>query len=77
MASQPTPLYRVMDRARGEFCSVDKQGVAQNYPPRSLDPVNSASNPRAVRHIDKTMQDLMPVAQRPRVIAALKRREAQ
>lgn len=76
MASQPTPLYRIMDRARGEFCSTDKQGVAQNYPPRSLDPVKSHANPRAVRHIDKTEQDHMPPAQRPRVIAAQQRREA-
>jgi hypothetical protein len=76
MAAQPTPLHRIMDRGRGEFCRTDKEGNALNEPPRSLEPVRSASNPRGVRHPGKTAQDFMPVDQRPRVIAAKARAEA-
>lgn len=69
-------LYRVMDRGRGAFCGTDKQGNPLPMPPRDLAPTRSKDNPRASRHIDKTAQDRMPVAERPRVIAANQRREA-
>jgi hypothetical protein len=75
MAKQQDPLHRIMDRGRGAFCKTDKEGNALNEPPRSLEPLRSASNPRGVRHPGKTAQDFMPVDQRPRVIAAKARLE--
>jgi hypothetical protein len=73
MARQPDPLHRLMDRGRGAFCRTDKEGIALNEPPRSLEPTRNKDNPRGVRHPGKTEQDQMPVDKRPRVIAAKKR----
>lgn len=55
--------YRVMDRGRGEFI------------PTQRNPAQTQANPRAVRHLNKTAQDHMPKAMRPRVIEAQRRTE--
>lgn len=56
-------LYREIDPARGPF---EPSGA-------HIIPLKTEKNPKATRHIDKTRQDAMPVAERPRVIEAQSR----
>lgn len=68
---------RVMDPGRGAFCATTKAGAPLCLPPTKREPKQDREkNPRGVRHPFKTEQDHMPVAKRPRVQAAIKRREA-
>lgn len=55
-------LFRSFDPARGAFDPVERH------------PARSDANPKAVRRVDKTRQDRLPVAERARVREALARR---
>ncbi len=62
-------MARCYDPGRNDFfCDTDRNGVPLPIPPVSREPVRDReTNPRGVRHIDKTRQDHMPVSVRPRV----------
>lgn len=59
MTTSDAGTARSFDPERGAF-----------DPPRHALLRNPESNPRGVRHIDETVQDLMAVANRPRSLAA-------
>lgn len=69
---------RTLDPGRGPFCATTKSGHPLPFPPAKREPIaNRETNPRGVRHPNKTLQDSLALAQRPRVIAAQKRLAAQ
>ena len=75
MSQTDIAITRIYDPGRGAFCAMDKQGNPTGMPPVRRDPVpNFKTNPRGVRHINKTAQDRMPRDSRPRVQDADRRR---
>lgn len=56
MRHHVTNLYRDIDSARGPFAPVER-------PPL----IDATTNPRGTRHIEKTVQDRLPVERRRRV----------